>query len=578
MEMLRTLPDESVQCCITSPPYWGLRDYQIAPCVWPAQGLRNAGEDARVTAGREAGATNCAHEWMTEEMPTEVGKGNWAQGTNGRGEVQPGGVDAKREPIRSVALVGFCRRCGAWRGCLGLEPTPELYVEHMVTVFREVRRVLRGDGTLWLNMGDSYTSGGRKERDPGQSKIHPAFEGDNFADGLRPNTPVGCKPKDLVGIPWMLALALRADDWYLRQDIIWAKPNPMPESVRDRCTKAHEYLFLLSKSARYYYDQEAIKEPAVGTTQHDLTGQGYQAPGQTAQTGSRPMPAGWDLTAGEGRHGTIHKMGRSGNKQRKPSAERGCLENSGSNVCGSVPWQGAMRNKRSVWTITTQPFSEAHFATFPEKLVMPYILAGTSDAGCCPQCGAPWKRVFNKELVPTAKAAHTFVVDDRDAEADAQDQGSNRQKDGHKPGWANRTETTGWQAGCECRGKQEPAAKAGVDEEAGIQEPEGSCSLHWEPGCKCRSKQEPAAKAGVDEEAGIQEPEGSCSLHNAVTAEPQLAALWMPCVVLDCFMGSGTCGVVALRYGRNFIGIELNAKYVEMARKRIENEAPLWNQ
>ena len=309
MEMLRTLPDESVQCCITSPPYWGLRDYQIAPSIWPAQELRNAGGDARITAGREAGATNCAHEWMTEEMPTEVGKGNWAQGTHGRG----------------------------------------------------------------------------------------------------------------------------------------------------------------------------------------------------------------------------------GNKQRKPSTGRGCPENSDSNVCGSVPWQGTMRNKRSVWTITTQPFPEAHFATFPEKLVTPCILAGTSDAGYCPQCGAPWKRVFNKELVPTVKAAHTFVVDDWDAEADAQDQGSNRQKDGHKPGWANRTETTGWQAGCECN----------------------------TAGAKAQNLSEPS----------------SARLKSCPDTKPNPYSLVLiSCTVLDCFMGSGTCGVVALRYGRNFIGIELNAKYVEMARKRIENEAPLWNQ
>src|SRR3990167_4591597 len=167
LEIMRSWPDAFVQTVVTSPPYWGLRDYG---------------------------------------MP----------------------------------------------GQTGLETTPESYVAKMAEVFREVKRVLRDDGTLWLNSGDSYMSGGRKERDPGQSKIHPAYEGEAFADGLRPDTPSGLKPKDLVGIPWRVAFALQADGWYLRSDIIWAKPNPMPESVTDRPTKAHEYLFLLTRSARYW--------------------------------------------------------------------------------------------------------------------------------------------------------------------------------------------------------------------------------------------------------------------------------------------------------------------------------------
>jgi len=171
-----------------------------------------------------------------------------------------------------------------------------------------------------------------------------------------------------------------------------------------------------------------------------------------------------------------------------------------------------MRNKRSVWEIATQPYSEAHFATFPEALVEPCILAGTSERGCCPQCGAGWERVCNKELVPTAKAAHTFVVDKRDAEADDQDQGSNRQKDGHKPGWINQTETTGWQPTCQCRDV-------------------GTEGL----GTK-------------------------------------------PCIVLDPFAGSGTTGVVALRYHRDFIGIELNPAYAELSRKRIGAESPMFNE
>ena len=169
LQQLATLPAASVQCCVTSPPYWGLRDYGTA-------------------------------------------------------------------------------------GQLGLEATPDEYVANMVAVFREVWRVLRDDGTLWLNLGDSYASGGRSTRDPGQSKLHPAQ-----AKGMRrPADGEGIKPKDLVGIPWRVAFALQADGWWLRQDIIWHKPNPMPESVTDRCTKAHEYIFLLTKQAKYYYDAEAV--------------------------------------------------------------------------------------------------------------------------------------------------------------------------------------------------------------------------------------------------------------------------------------------------------------------------------
>jgi site-specific DNA-methyltransferase (adenine-specific) len=287
---LQTIESDSVECCITSPPYWGLRDYGVA-------------------------------------------------------------------------------------GQLGLEATPEEYVSHLVEVFAQVRRVLRPDGTCWLNLGDSYTSGGRKERDPGQSKIHPAFEGNAFGDGLRPDTPSGLKPKDLVGIPWRVAFALQSDGWYLRSDIIWHKPNPMPESVTDRPTKAHEYVFLLAKSERYHYDADAIKEPFQTDPKENypararITGRGDQA-------------------------------------------------------------NGLGRNKRSIWTIPTRPYPEAHFATMPTALVEPCVLAG------CPEGGT----------------------------------------------------------------------------------------------------------------------------------------------VIDPFAGAGTVGVVALRHGRNFIGIELNPEYCKMAEKRIASDMPLFNQ
>ena len=216
-------------------------------------------------------------------------------------------------------------------GQIGLEQTPEQYIAAMVEVFRCVKDVLADDGTLWLNIGDSYASGGRKTRDPGQSKLHPAFTGEaNATTSFRPDDGEGVKPKDLIGIPWMLAFALRADGWYLRQDIIWHKPNPMPESVRDRCTKAHEYIFLLSKSERYFFNSEAMQEPATG-----------RDPGNV----------------------TPHKHAGERFAETKANlASVGARET---------------RNRRSVWTVATKPYKGAHFATFPTALIEPCILAGS---------------------------------------------------------------------------------------------------------------------------------------------------------------------------------------------------------
>jgi DNA modification methylase len=216
-------------------------------------------------------------------------------------------------------------------GQIGLEQTPEEYVEKMVAVFREVRRVLKDHGTVWLNIGDSYAgssgSGGKTEK---QSTNVGSFHdgGPRMGDGL--------KPKDLVGIPWRVAFALQADGWWLRSDIIWSKPNPMPESVTDRPTKAHEYIFLLAKSARYYYDAEAIRESAD----------------------------------------TAWKFDQKDRVQRVAATGGAISGGTGDRVSGS-----AFRNKRSVWTVTTKPFPEAHFAVFPPDLIKPCVLAGCPAGG-----------------------------------------------------------------------------------------------------------------------------------------------------------------------------------------------------
>jgi len=283
IDILRTLPDQTVQTCITSPPYYGLRDYGVA-------------------------------------------------------------------------------------GQMGLEPTLDEYVAKMVAVFREVRRVLRDDGTLWLNLGDSYSrqGGATDNKNPERELAH--MEG---KQRRALNKPIdGFKPKDLLGVPWRVAFALQADGWYLRQDIIWAKPNPMPESVRDRCTKAHEYLFLMAKSERYYFDQESIKEPLASSSIERLS-----QPNLESQTGSDRVPGKTN--------GPMKAVGKlkSGNKERKqrPGAD---VLGIGAQA-GSIPWEDSdgKRNKRSVWTVTTRPFKEAHFATFPPDLIRPCVLAGCPPGG-----------------------------------------------------------------------------------------------------------------------------------------------------------------------------------------------------
>lgn len=282
LAVLKTLPSQSVHCCVTSPPYWGLRDYGV-------------------------------------------------------------------------------------EGQLGFGQTLDEYIDSMVAVFAEVHRVLVDDGTLWLNLGDSYTSGGRSSRDQDARCQGRGVD-------ARPTVPVGLKEKDLVGVPWRVAFALQAWGWYLRQDIIWAKPAPMPESCRDRCTKAHEYLFLLSRSPKYFYDRDAIAEPAKTAGK----------PNKTA--------AGWDLAPGA--HGAYHRSGRQVGVH-----------------AGNV--QPATRNARSVWEIPTQPFKAAHFATFPEALARRCIEAGTSLAGHCPECGKRWKRSTGLAWEASCACIHPLGLEPR---------------------------------------------------------------------------------------------------------------------------------------------------------------------
>ena len=284
---------------------------------------------------------------------------------------------------------------------IGLEETPDGYVAKLVSVFREVKRVLRDDGTLWLNLGDSYArqagDDSTKESDSGMRTGRTGRSEQLFKSGNN-RPPAGLKPKDLIGVPWLVAFALRADGWYLRSDIIWHKPNPMPESVTDRPTKAHEYIFLLSKSREYYYDADAIREeahsaPSAFRNSARYTNQGI-APDNTSHKGE------------------IHKG----------------------------EFDSTSRNKRSVWTVTTKPYSGAHFATFPPDLIEPCILAGTSAYGCCAKCGAPWARVV--ELTASTPGRNNNSLNHPE---------QMRQDGDRCGGWVDMKSTTlGWQPTCTC--------------------------------------------------------------------------------------------------------------------------------
>ena len=361
LSVLKTLEDASVHCCVTSPPFYGLRSYL------------DAGHD---------------------DKPLE----------------------------------------------LGLEETPELWVQRLVAVFREVRRVLRPDGTLWLEVGDSYASpsgGGNVNLRTIQfgagnesGKKVDTLEATLSASKVKAKVP-GCKPKDLIGAPWMLAFALRADGWYLRSDIIWARPNPMPESVTDRPTKSHSYVFLLTRSPRYFFDQEAVREPASPYTIPKRASLGSSNPKHEGVEGVKPsFTHSYNLNES--------KNDQSGDRRKIGFNER--WDESEAN--GQTP-NG--RNARSVWNIATQPYPEAHFATFPEALARRCILAGTSERGCCPECGTPWQR--------NIETTDERVGEDRGGNYDGipKTDGTKVMQGGYKPGSRYVTIDHGWNLPCATR-------------------------------------------------------------------------------------------------------------------------------
>lgn len=297
---------------------------------------------------------------------------------------------------------------------IGLEPTPDEFVDAMVQVFREVRRVLRPDGTLWLNLGDSY-SAARSYQVP-STKGGPKHGPAQSANGRGSKVPDGLKPKDLIGIPWRVAFALQKDGWWLRQDIIWSKANPLPESVTDRCTKAHEYIFLLTKSDRYFFDSKAIAEPTD--------------------------PSKWGLRS-DGSYGGTDLKDYEANGVQKPRSVKERL------AAKLARGEGLTRNKRSVWSVSAKPFKGAHFATFPPDLIRPCVLAGASEKGCCPTCGKPWRRVT--ERMPTGWDGSEYGQRAVDATGGAVSGGVRKSTLGSGNGVGTAaTVTRGWSQDCVC--------------------------------------------------------------------------------------------------------------------------------
>ena len=340
LEVLKTLPDKSIDCCVTSPPYYGLRDYGTGKWI--------------------GGNPDCPHKRMSKYSESTI---------TGHGQ------EELRGNVGDAIYKTVCPLCGAIREDkqIGLEETPELYIEKMVQVFREVKRVLKDDGTLWLNIGDSYWGSGSRGYDftgklTEASGVQSGSKGtENLSNipKLVGKTDTGIKNKDLVGIPWMLAFALRADGWYLRQDIIWAKKNCMPESVKDRCTRSHEYIFLLSKKPHYYFDYEAIQEPAVCADDKRAHQERIEYDGKRTEdnhTGAQKSFVAFS-------HKNLQYNGQQNHSMHERRAE------------GLPDVDYVVRNKRDVWRVSTKAVKEAHFATFPEELIKPCILAGCRVGG-----------------------------------------------------------------------------------------------------------------------------------------------------------------------------------------------------
>lgn len=481
LDVLRAIPDESVHCVVTSPPYFGLRFYGTDAQVWggdpscsheyapsavapvgiPGNRLGDLSTSSLSNPARQNGVPRSA--WQGVIKPTANGMTNSTMSGETMNNHE---ATATRRALHSSE----CGVCGAWRGELGSEPTPELFVGHLVAIFREVRRVLRADGTCWINIGDSYAGAGRGPT--GWNGIGDQVRRQGFTGGTGTNKQGpslgrvdGLKKKDLCLVPERLAIALQDDGWFIRSRIAWCKAVPMPEAVLDRPTVAWEHLWLCTKAGKYYFDAAAVRVP--GSAAQDLRNQQY----------ARPYPV-FDANADDKQPGNANSVG-----------------------IHARPGPGG-HNLWSYWLLSPEPFPEARFATFPTELPRRCIAAGTSERGVCPACAAPWRRIAERDSVPMSNAGKRGTVIAGKGTSNGQDRADHDVRDGLTS---------------------------------------SVVTLGWEPTCRCG------------------------------------AGDAIPAVVLDPFAGSGTSVMVATRLGRRGIGIELNPEYADMARKRVTNDAPLFN-
>jgi len=522
IDLLREIPDATIDLVVTSPPYWGLRDYKTDPVVF-------------------GGDTECEHEWH-DNM-------SWQRRSNddGKSEKQASnkGANDRDDPIEFTT----CKICDAWKGQLGLEQTPEHFIEHLVEIFDECKRILKPTGNLWVNLGDSYMRKGSYTAPENYGMQKHRDEANQF----RPSTlPEGYKEKDLVGVPWAFAFAARKAGWYLRNDIVWAKSisGPhyrggvcMPEPVQDRCTRSHEFFFHFAKQARYYYDIEAVVEPLADEDDNE----------------------------------------------------------------------GLSRNMRTVWHFNPKPFPGAHFAVFPKHLIEPIVKASTSEYGCCGDCGAPWSRITKKMWLnpverdnekqeghhtdgkarkgqggmndgdfptgvyhetigwqPGCECHGKFVkeevtlpprgsedVDWREA-ALARDGVIDRGAAGNTglSGWAGRVHEQKRKWGSDVAGQSSSTSSKGHDEHGRTERV---------PGIQDASK----VKQNIIDNLTVPKKK---NIKRYVSDLPLDEHPVVPPVVLDPFSGTATTGIVALAEGRSYIGLELSPEYAEMSLRRLKQE------
>lgn len=406
LDVAKQIPDESVQCVVTSPPYYGLRAYGTEPQIWMPS-------DQSMVAF----CINAGHDWQ----PIKQYKDSWRRGESASAHHSARTPTQRNRTPQELhdgrwTCTEYCLNCNAWRGELGQEPSPALYIAHLVQIFAEVWRALRPDGTLWVNLGDAHynyrpgkhddarAQGYNRERN-GSARDIPSFTPKR---GMKID---GFKEKDLMLIPWRFAIAMQEAGWYVRSEIIWHKPNPLSESVEDRPTKNHEAILLFTKSESYYYDKWAITETPTGNAH----------PRGRIVTNERmavfvPSQHSKVLTA------------ESRNNDSFRSATQGTLSPGG-------------RNRRTVWTINVQGYSEDHYAAYPEALPEICIKAGTSEVGCCRACGAPWKRIVLKPEKPedaneTLESRWRRAALARGIDIDTAITGDSI--------------TLGWQRGCDC--------------------------------------------------------------------------------------------------------------------------------